>query len=115
MKDFAAIAKDFAQALIAGDFDAAHSMLSPALQEHQTPETLRARYTDMLPETGEDVAKVQAAVNDQMDAWPEKEPRDAGWAYVSIFQDLPGATFVEAVTVIVTDEGRVRDLVWGRP
>jgi hypothetical protein len=90
-------------------------MLSPALQADYTPETLMTDYQAMLPSTGMAVSKVQAEVSDQMESWPDKEPGDAGWAYVSIFQDMPGETFVEAVTVIVTAEGRVRDLEWGRP
>jgi hypothetical protein len=115
MTNYSMIASSFASALVSGDFVGAYNMLSPALQAHQSPEQLKADYENMLPDAGEPVTKVQCSVETQMDDWPDKEPDDAGWAYVSIFQDKPGATFVEAVTVIVTKDGLVRDLVWGRP
>ena len=49
-----------------------------------------------------------------MDYWPDKQPRDIGWAYAAIW----GEGFSEAVTVTVAEEeGKevIRVLEWGRP
>jgi hypothetical protein len=115
MTDYAAIAAGFALALVSGDFTGAHAMLSPTLQTQYTPEQLKEEYQGLLPDTEKAFDTVETSVDNQMEEWPDKQADDAGWAYVSIFQDKPDATFVEAVTVIVTKDGYVRDLVWGRP
>jgi hypothetical protein len=49
-----------------------------------------------------------------MTSWPDKQPADLGWAYVSIGGDV----YSEAVTVVVTSEEgtpRVRAVEFGRP
>ncbi len=43
--------------------------------------------------------------------WPDRQPDDLGWAYAAI----SGATFSEAVAGVVTKEGLIRQLEWGRP
>ena len=46
--------------------------------------------------------------------WPEKEPGDLAWVYVS----LVGDSYVEAVSLMLAKEAeaiRIRRLEWGRP
>ena len=53
-------------------------------------------------------------VGQTMEAWPDKQPHDVGWAYVSIGGDV----YSEAVTVVVAREnGRlvIRQVEFGRP
>jgi hypothetical protein len=49
-----------------------------------------------------------------MEDWPDKQPRDIGWAYAAIAAEGES----EAVTVVVCDEGGkhlIRSIEWGRP
>jgi hypothetical protein len=115
MPEYAAIAARFARALVSGEYDRAHSMLSPTLRARTSPAALHQRYAELLASVDHPLVDVRVSLEAQMDEWPDKKPHDAGWAYVSIVQDVPGATVVEAVTVIVTRDGWVRDVEWGRP
>ncbi len=49
-----------------------------------------------------------------LETWPDQQPGDLGWAYVSI----EGDDFNEAVYVLVSDvEGvpMIKEIQWGRP
>jgi len=102
----------FAQALVAGRYDDAHSMLATNLQTKIARNELRARYEQMV-EYGTGPVTVDGFTQ-AMDDWPDKHDNDAGWVYVSI----SGEDYAEAVTVIVSVEGeelKIRDIEWGRP
>ena len=109
------VAVAFASALVEGDFARAHGLLAPALRERLTPGALREElhamfegYADGKP-TG-----IEYDEEFSMTEWPDKQPLDIGWAYVSIM----GEDFVEAVTVVVAEIDGVlliRDVEWGRP
>jgi hypothetical protein len=109
----------FAQAVVAGDFEAAHGMLSSDLQQQTPPSELRLEYDDMLATYDElygdrQVTDVQLVTVDDMAQWPARDAHDVGWAYVGI----SGVNWTEAVAGIVEDrEGvdRIRALEWGRP
>jgi len=115
MTPYGQIAVAFASALAQGDFERAHALLSPELRTRLSPailsEELHAMYRGYA-----DGEPTGIHYDEQffMTEWPYKEPRDVGWAYVSIV----GEGFVEAVTVIVTEvDGTllIRTVEWGRP
>jgi hypothetical protein len=108
-------ALNFATSLVAGDYDAACMMLSPSCSALYPPETLQENLAQMIAYSGQNLDGAGVGVDATMDEWPEKQAGDVGWAYVSIFKDAPGVSFAEAVTVIVTEDGLIRDIVWGRP
>ena len=108
----AAVAQEFAQALIAGDFSAARLMLTPALAATMTAEALETKYREMTGYFDSPAAGVQVVTT--LEEWPEKEHGDIGWAYAAIW----GESGSEAVTVVVTGrEGKaaIRSIEWGRP
>ena len=73
---------------------------------------MQAAFDTMVPEEFGPVTSVEAGLT--METWPDKQPADAGWAYVTIGGDV----YSEAVTVVVTREDgalRVRDAEFGRP
>ena len=109
-----ALAVSFANAIISGDFEAAHALLSESLKGAWPPVRLRAKFAAMI-DYGDGPADDVELINvDDMAAWESREPADIGWAYVAI----SGEGFNEAVMVIVAHEGSrdtIRALEWGRP
>jgi hypothetical protein len=115
----ARLALAFARALAAGDFQAAHKMLSPALRADFPPERLRQEYEGMFEYAG-DTKAAAVELGSTMEDWPDKAGAEVGWAYVSIVGPNPvhGGDWVEAVAVTVEQtDGRllIRDVQWGRP
>jgi len=111
----AKVAVAFASALVDGDFERAHALLAPALQQQFTPDALRENFVDMFRGYARGNAK-SVTFDEQFsfENWPAKLPGDLGWAYVGIIGD----DFVEGVAVTVADvEGRqlIRHIEWGRP
>ena len=115
MKPYADVAVAFASALARADWQSAHALLAPDLRGQLSPEELRDRFAAMCDGYTEgSPAQVQFDEQFALDDWPAKQPGDTGWAYVSILGD----TFIEAVTVVVTNAGDsllIRDVEWGRP
>lgn len=114
-KRYAETAVAFSSALSSGDWERAHAFLVPALQARLSPAALRLEYLRLFQDSPEG-SPVTVQFDDQfaMDDWPDKQPGDVGWAYVS----LCGEHVIEAVTVIVADvDGalRIRSVEWGRP
>lgn len=109
---YAEFASGFAEALTGGDYDAAHTMLSPDLKRQYSAEALGQAYEEMVG-YGESPASVDGYVH-TMEDWPDKQSADLGWAYVSI----SGDDYAEAVTVVVSvvdDTLAIRSIEWGRP
>ena len=104
----------FANAIVSGDFEAAHALLSESLKGEWPPARLEAELAAMI-DYGEGPAEdVELVSVDNMIGWEVREPADIGWAYVAI----SGEGFNEAVSVIVASEGgryAIRGLEWGRP
>jgi hypothetical protein len=102
---------EFAQALVNGEYDKAHEMLSADLKAEYPTTRLKQRYEKMAslfqlePHTDWDWIEVM----DNSDL--RNEGLDAeGWAYVAIGS--------EAVTVTVKPFGAdylITELIWGRP
>ncbi|MCK6460149.1 MAG: hypothetical protein L6Q95_09680 [Planctomycetes bacterium] len=110
--DHRPLARAFAEALAARDYASAHAMMAAELRKRMTVDRLRAAFEAIVPPDGGPVGPIE--VGETMTAWPERQPSDLGWAYVSI----GGETFSEALTVVVAlekGEARVRDVQFGRP
>lgn len=109
---FVTVARQFAEALTAGDFTLAHGMLSPSLGLDLSPDNLQQTYAAMVSYgSGQPVVD---GYTHTMTNWPSKRPGDVGWVYVSI----SGEDFAEAVTVIVSEEAgvlKISAIEWGRP
>ena len=106
------IALEFAQALIADEFDQAHEMLSSEAKARWDVTALRDAYRNMTEyfEAPPNLAQVMEVMTE----WPDKQPGDVGWAYAAI----AGEGESEAVTVVISSEGGkhlVRNVEWGRP
>jgi hypothetical protein len=103
------VALRFAEALRSGRFDLAHSYLSPPLAMQASASDLKTSYEQMIAYGGAPATDVELMTT--LEDWPDKRPNDIGWAYVSI----AGPGYSEAGTVVVTDDGQIRDVEWGRP
>lgn len=105
-------ANRFAEALAKGDFDRAHGLLCASAKLMFPPAELKNRYRRMTDYGTGPATEVQ--VIQELASWPDRQPDDVGWVYVAI----SGATFSEAVTVIVSRENGddvIRNIEWGRP
>ena len=108
---YVTVALDFAQALVARDFAGAYAMTSSEYQRRMRIDAMQAALEAMVPVDWDDASVAPGLT---MDTWPDKQPDDVGWVYVSIGGDV----YSEAVTVVVTQEGgtmRIRDVEFGRP
>jgi hypothetical protein len=110
MTAFSDVAAQFASALVERDYELAHSLLAESLKSHLSSQQLQESFEGMIAQKSNLSAEVVETLTD----WPEKQPNDAGWAYVAI----NGDEFAEAVTLTLCDEHDttlIRDIVWGRP
>jgi len=106
------VAFRFASKLVAGKFDEAHQMLSPAAKREWPAPRLESTFREMVGYFQAPPGLVM--VMNTMEDWPDKRPNDIGWAYAAI----AGEGESEAVTVVVCDDGGdhlVRSIEWGRP
>jgi hypothetical protein len=106
------LADRFATALVKGDFDRAHELLSREAKRTLSVSELRKQYKEMTDYGGGPATQVQ--VMQHLSNWPGKQKDDVAWIYVAI----SGHTFSEGITVIVSDEGGqelIRSIEWGRP
>ena len=106
------VAATFALALVAGDFDQAHGMLTSTAKRRWELATLRTTFLEMVEyfETPPNHVEVM----ETMTEWPAREPSDVGWAYAAISSESES----EAVTVVVSSEGGrhlIRSIEWYRP
>lgn len=110
--DYQATALAFVNALVARDYAAAYALTSASYRHANSQEAMQAAFERVVSADWKTVGPV--AVGETMTAWPDKQPGDMGWTYVSIGGDM----YSEAVTVVVTREGgelRVRSADFGRP
>jgi hypothetical protein len=106
------IASDFAQTLIAEEFEAARTYLTTEAQREYTTARLAASYHDMIA-YGSGPIDLDGH-HEFLADWSTRHARDIGWIYVSI----SGTDFVEAISVVVSEEGgepKVSEIEWGRP
>ncbi|MBD2653551.1 hypothetical protein H6G45_08610 [Synechocystis sp. FACHB-383] len=110
------LAQRFGDYLAHGDYDAAHGLLCPALQQQYSPSTLQAEVGAMIDYGSGPIHRAIAMAEFLLTEWqyPPMEANDLAWVYVS----LEGEDFLEAVSVIVHQQGEklaIRWLEWGRP
>lgn len=110
------IALAFANAIAAGNFELAYSMLSSSFQAMTSVSQLTEEFNMMIdyaecpPELPPDVG----LVGEVLDEWPDKKDEDEGWVYISMTNNY----YSEAISVVVAQErGRrvIREVEWGRP
>ena len=114
MKPYEKLAVDFCTALVEERWQDAHRFLSRSLQDEITPAGLQEQYRGMFRYAEGPATKVHFSSEFSMEDWPAKNDGDVGWAYVGV----EGDGFVEAVTVIVSEEESglsIRSIEWGRP
>jgi hypothetical protein len=73
---------------------------------------MRSAFEDIVPPSWDPAGPIELGLTQT--SWPDKQPGDVGWAYVSI----GGKVYSEAVVVIVATEDkhlRVRAVEFGRP
>ncbi len=104
----------FAQAVVRGEFAAAHALLSNGLRQEMSPQDLESSYYAMIEYGGGRPNLIEVIQADLMHGWPSRQEGDVGWAYGAICGDGYSA----AVSVVVAEEaGRevIRMIEWGRP
>jgi hypothetical protein len=98
----------FAWALLKGDYDVAHGMLSPDLKDQYSVVQLQGSFEEMMSLTDTDaLPDVEVMDNGELG---NSSLDNEGWAYVAIRS--------EAVTVTVRRFGPeylITELIWGRP
>ncbi|QHV01334.1 hypothetical protein [Synechocystis sp. CACIAM 05] len=110
------LAQQFGDYLAQGDYAKAHGLLCFALQRQYSPSTLRADVEAMINYGSGAIQRAIVMADCLLTDWqyPPMEANDLAWVYVS----LEGEDFLEAVSVIVQQEGEklaIRWLEWGRP
>lgn len=104
----------FAQAVVSGEFAAAHALLSDGLRQQMRPQDLESSYYAMIEYGGGPPDLIEVIQVDDMHEWPSRQEQDIGWAYIAICGD----GYSEAVSVVVAEEGGrevIRMVEWGRP
>ena len=109
------IALKFAHALVAGEYDKAHNLLSLPLQRQVSPADLAEEYAAMHAYAPAPADTVESG--GLLDADP---PPDAlGWQWVRIERwQAPDGWWSEGVALLmVNEDGRlaIGDIDWGRP
>jgi len=114
MKPYAQIAEQFARALVAGDFDAAHEFLASNQKQRVSAADLKEKFESMIDYGPGYGPIIHVEVMNTLEEWRAKKEGDVGWAYVA----LSGSNYCEGVAVVVIEqEGGflIRDIEWGRP
>lgn len=111
-----ALAQQFGNYLTQVDYSTAHGLLSLKLQQQYSPQTLRQTVEAMIDYGSGPIQTAIVMEDCLLTEWqyPPMEPQDVVWLYIS----LEGEDFLEAVSVIVCQQGEklaIRWLEWGRP
>lgn len=110
--DHVGFALNFAKALVNREYSTAFAMTTAGYQRRTTLEQMRAAFEAIVPPDSGTAGAVEAGHT--MESWPDQQPSDLGWVYVSIGGDV----YSEALIVIVALEDgamKVRDVEFGRP
>lgn len=110
------LAQQFGDYLTQADYSTAYTLLSPEIQQQFSPDTLRQTVDAMIDYGSSPIQTAIVMVDCLLTEWqyPPMEPQDVVWLYIS----LEGEDFLEAVSVIVCQQGEklaIRWLEWGRP
>lgn len=105
-------ATEFANAIVNGQLDDAHKMLTAELARQLAPADLSAEYERLADDMGgvTGVGPAQEILQD----WPDKADNEVSMVYVT----LAGESWSEAITVTLAEvEGVlcISNIEWGRP
>lgn len=110
---YAMMAEEFCRRLCEGHFKKAQAMLSPKLRDLFPLAKLRADWQQMTRSS--QTEPMSLALEQHLLDWPDRNPDDIGWCYVSV----TASEFSEAVTVVVSrmpdHSERITHLEFGRP
>jgi hypothetical protein len=108
------VAEEFGKLIAEEDYVAAHRLLTREAQKMHSPAKLKKAVKTMTAYGPGSIREVEVMTDMLLYNWPDKEPGDLAWVYVS----LVGDSFVEAVSLLLVEEAgamRIRQLEWGRP
>lgn len=111
-QEYSKVALKFASALVSGNYEQAHALISQSRKDEWSASWLQAEYEEMIAYGDGPASFVEVMVT--MEDWPARQEKDVGWAYVAI----AGDEYSEAVAVVICNEHghmRIRDIEWGRP
>jgi hypothetical protein len=110
--EYKQVAVAFTEALATRDYAAAYALTSRGYRETTSVSALQAAFEEIVPLDWTTAGPIEVGLT--MEDWPGREPSDVGWVHVSVGGDV----YSEAVTVVVTLDGRelkVRTAEFGRP
>jgi hypothetical protein len=110
--DFQAVAMKFTEALTDRDYSGAYILLSTEYQNSMNADQLKEEFEKIVPPDWGDTGHIH--IGTILDDWPDKQPSDLGWVYVSIGGDV----YSEGLTLVLMSENgnaRVREVQFGRP
>jgi len=108
------VAEEFGKLIAEEDYVAAHRLLTRGAQKAHSPAKLKKAVKTMIAYDPGPIREVEVMTDTILFDWPDKEPGDLAWVYVS----LVGDSYVEAVSLVLVEEAdgtRIRQLEWGRP
>lgn len=111
-EDYTSVAVAFTKALADRDYAGAYGMTSKEFRAGMSLEAMQAAFETIVSTDWTTVGPVEVGMT--MESWPDKQPSDLGWAYVSV----SGDAYSEAVIVVVSREDgepRIRSVEFGRP
>jgi len=112
MTNVVEIAAAFARAIVAGDENSAHQLLSNDLRAEFSPTDLSSQLKPLAEDMGGVTGIGQPMVI--LEEWPEMSADDHAMVYVP----LEGDDFSEAITVTVSEIDNallISSIEWGRP
>ena len=109
------IALRFAQDLAQRNYALAYTFTSQEYQQHMSLNAVRETFECIIPEDWGAVTSIQV-VGDVLQDWPDKQPTDIGWVYVSLEGEV--YPYSEGLFILIAQEGellKIRDIEFGRP
>ena len=110
--DFKEVALQFTKALTDRDYLKAYAMMSTEYRNQANVDQLQSEFEAIVPPDWGTMGPIEIGAT--LEDWPDRQPSDFGWVYVSIGGDV----YSEGVTVVVMSENgdaRIRKVEFGRP
>ena len=111
-RDFKGVALQFTKTLTDRDYSKAYSMMSTEYQNRANVDQMKAEFEAIVPSDWGNMGPIEIGAT--LEDWPDKQPSDFGWVYVSIGGDV----YSEGVTVVIMSENgeaKIRKVEFGRP
>ena len=109
---FQRVALQFAVALAERRYADAYALTTRGYRARTSREQMRSAFEDIVPPSWDPAGPIELGLTQT--SWPDKQPGDVGWVYVSI----GGRVYSEGLVVILSTEDkhlRVRTVEFGRP